>query len=96
MIDKDKLKNFDKLPADVRRQFALLAAQYGEKKKTSSIQNNFMDFVKHVWPDFIEGSHHKKIADKFDRLAQGKIKRLIISLLISPLASLSNLSAICL
>jgi len=48
MIDKDKLKNFDKLPSDVRRQFALLAAQYGEKKKTSSIQNNFMDFVKWI------------------------------------------------
>ena len=80
MIDKDKLKNFDKLPADVRRQFALLAAQYGEKKKTTGIQNNFMDFVKHVWPDFIEGKHHKKIADKFDKLAQGKIKRLIINM----------------
>ena len=80
MINKDKLKNFDKLPADVRRQFALLAAQYGEKKKTSSIQNNFMDFVKHVWPDFIEGKHHKQIADKFDRLAKGEIKRLIINM----------------
>ena len=80
MIDKDKLKNFDKLPADVRRQFSLLANQYGEKKKTAGIQNNFMDFVKHVWPDFIEGKHHKQIADKFDRLAQGKIKRLIINM----------------
>ena len=45
MIDKDKLKNFDKLPSDVRRQFALLAAQYGEKKKRhSSIQTDFLDF----------------------------------------------------
>ena len=80
MINKDKLKNFDKLPADVRRQFSLLANQYGEKKKTAGIQNNFMNFVKHVWPDFIEGKHHKRIADKFDRLAQGKIKRLIINM----------------
>jgi predicted phage terminase large subunit-like protein len=79
-IDKDKLKNFDKLPADVRRQFSLLANQYGEKKKTAGIQNNFMDFVKHVWPDFIEGKHHQKIANKFDQLAQGKIKRLIINM----------------
>ena len=79
-IDKDKLKNFDKLPADVRRQFSLLANQYGEKKKTAGIQNNFMEFVKHVWPDFIEGKHHKRIADKFDQLAQGKIKRLIINM----------------
>ena len=37
MINKDKLKNFEKLPADVRRQFSLLAAQYGEKKKTAGL-----------------------------------------------------------
>ena len=80
MINKDKLKNFDKLPADVRRQFSLLANQYGEKKKTAGIQNNFMDFVKHVWPDFIEGKHHQQIADKFDKLASGEIKRLIINM----------------
>ena len=33
-----------------------------------------------MWPDFIEGPHHKKIADKFNKLAQGKIKRLIINM----------------
>ena len=37
MINKDKLKNFEKLPADIRREFSLLANQYGEKKKTSGI-----------------------------------------------------------
>ena len=39
-----------------------------------------MTFVKHVWPDFIEGRHHKEIADKFNKLAAGKIKRLIINM----------------
>ena len=28
-----------------------------------------MTFVKHVWPEFIEGAHHKKIAEKFNQLA---------------------------
>ena len=74
------IQNLDKLPADVRRQFSLLMNQYGEKKKQSSIQNDFLTFVKHVWPDFIEGSHHKKIAAKFNALAEGKIKRLIINM----------------
>jgi len=73
------LKNLDKLPADVRRQFSLLMNQYGEKKKQTSIQNDFLTFVKHVWPEFIEGSHHKKIASKFNDLSKGKIKRLIIN-----------------
>ena len=74
------IQNLDKLPADVRRQFVLLANQYGEKKKQSSIRNDFLTFVKHVWPDFIEGSHHKRIAEKFNKLADGKIKRLIINM----------------
>ena len=40
------IQNLDKLPADVRRQFALLANQYGEKKKKSTIKNDFLSFVK--------------------------------------------------
>jgi predicted phage terminase large subunit-like protein len=74
------IQNLDKLPADVRREFALLANRYGEKKKQDTIQNDFLSFVKHVWPDFIEGSHHKRIADKFNKLASGEIKRLIINM----------------
>ena len=74
------IQNLDKLPADVRREFALLANRYGEKKKEQSIRNDFLTFVKHVWPDFIEGSHHKEIADKFNKLATGEIKRLIINM----------------
>ena len=74
------IQNLDKLPADVRREFALLANKYGEKKKQDTIQTDFLSFVRHVWPDFIEGSHHKRIADKFNKLASGEIKRLIINM----------------
>jgi hypothetical protein len=80
-LDKEKiLKNFDKLPADVRREFSLLMNKYDQKTKESQIQTDFLSFVKHVWPDFIEGKHHKEIADKFNKLAEGKIKRLIINM----------------
>ena len=34
-----------------------------------------MAFVKHVWPDFIEGSHHKQVAKKFNDIANGKTKQ---------------------
>ena len=79
-LDKEKLKNFEKLPADVRREFSLLMNQYGQKKKESQIKNDFMSFVKHVWPDFIEGSHHKEVAKKFNEIAEGKTKRVIINM----------------
>ena len=74
------IQNLDKLPADVRREFALLANRYGEKKKQNTIQTDFLSFVRHVWPDFIEGRHHKEIAEKFNKLASGEIKRLIINM----------------
>ena len=44
------------------------------------ITQDFLSFVKYVWPEFIEGSHHKIINKKFNDLAQGKIKRLIINM----------------
>ena len=37
-------------------------------------QNNFLKFVKQVWPEFVEGPHHIKIAEKFQALAEGHIK----------------------
>jgi hypothetical protein len=73
-IDLDKIK---KLPPDVRKEFMTTLLKYSEKKKEDRINSDFMAFVKHVWPDFIEGAHHKIIADKFNKLAEGKIKRLI-------------------
>jgi predicted phage terminase large subunit-like protein len=76
-IDLEKIQ---KLPPDVRKDFMQTFIKYQEKKKESRVQNDFMSFVKHVWPDFIEGSHHKIIADKFNKLAEGKIKRLIINM----------------
>ena len=39
-----------------------------------------MTFVKHVWPEFIEGYHHKIIAEKFNKLRTGEIKRLIVNM----------------
>ena len=33
-----------------------------------------------MWPEFIEGEHHKIMAEKFNRVASGDIKRLIINM----------------
>ena len=43
-------------------------------------KDDFMSFVKCVWPDFIEGSHHRHIAEKFNKLATGEITRLIVNM----------------
>ncbi|MAR68814.1 MAG: hypothetical protein CL833_16315 [Crocinitomicaceae bacterium] len=46
----------------------------------SDKQENFMQFVKHVWPQFIEGRHHKIYAEKLQAVADGKLKRLIVNM----------------
>jgi predicted phage terminase large subunit-like protein len=75
-----KQEVIDKLPPDAKKQFLKYAIKLSEKKKQSQVNDDFLSFVKHVWPEFIEGKHHKKIADKFNKLASGEIKRLIINM----------------
>ena len=43
-------------------------------------EDNFLNFVKFVWPQFIEGNHHKIYAQKLQDVADGKINRLIINM----------------
>jgi len=76
-IDLDKI---NKLPPDVRDRFQKLLIKYKEEDKKELAQNDFLAFVKTIWPEFIEGAHHKTIADKFNKLATGEIKRLIVNM----------------
>lgn len=43
-------------------------------------QKDFMKFVKTMWPGFIYGRHHELMAKKFEQIANGDIKRLIINM----------------
>ena len=72
--------DISKLPADVRKQFLRLQVMHAEKKIQNKAKNDFLSFVKCVWPEFVEGSHHRHIADKFNKLASGEINRLIINM----------------
>jgi predicted phage terminase large subunit-like protein len=72
--------NISKLPADVRREFKQLQVMHAEKKIRNKARENFLSFVKCVWPEFIEGAHHRIIAKKFNDLASGKINRLIVNM----------------
>ena len=42
--------------------------------------DNFMPFVHHVYDNFIEGQHHRVIAEKLEAVARGELKRLIINM----------------
>ena len=72
--------DISKLPADVRRTFKQLQVLHAEKKIQNRAKTDFLSFVKCVWPEFIEGSHHRHIAEKFNKLATGEINRLIVNM----------------
>jgi len=72
--------DINKLPAEARKEFLRYKIKLEEKRKESAIRNDFMSFVKYVWPDFIEGSHHKIMAEKFNKVAKGELKRVIINM----------------
>ena len=76
------LNNVDisKLPADVRKTYRRYQVMHAEKKIQNRAKDDFLSFVKCVWPDFIEGAHHRHIAKKFNKIATGEIKRLIINM----------------
>ena len=78
-MDVSKI-DLNKLPVDARKEFIKYAIKLDEKKKEEKVNQDFLTFVKSVWPDFVEGKHHKKIAEQFNRLAEGKINRLIINM----------------
>ena len=48
-------------------------------EKQEEAQGDFLKFVKVVWPDFIEGHHHRIYAEKLNRVASGELKRLIVN-----------------
>ena len=73
-------EQIEKLPIDARKEYRKLFLMKYEKKTKREISEDFLKFVKAVWPDFVEGDHHKKIADQFNRLAKGDINRLIINM----------------
>ena len=80
MSSAASLKDFDLLSDTEKAEAMALLKRYETLEKQESAQKDFISFVKTQWPDFIEGRHHRIIADKFNQIADGKLKRLIVCL----------------
>jgi predicted phage terminase large subunit-like protein len=83
-LSKHELQNLERnLTRLTEAQLRALDEQLGtavEVKQKENCQGKFMDFVHKVWPDFIDGAHHSEMAEAFERVANGEIKRLIINM----------------
>lgn len=76
----DLPKVLSRLPLHEQERLLAELEKLSELKSRKLCQNNFIAFVKEVWPTFIAGRHHAKMANAFERVARGECKRLIINM----------------
>ena len=77
---KDIPKILPKLSLPEQEKLLAELEKLHELKSKKVAQDKFLGFVKEVWPSFIGGRHHAKMADAFERVARGECKRLIINM----------------
>ena len=82
LLSKEEIEKYiqlvDVLPEDspeISKVYKLLQADKEER-----CRQNFLPFVREMWPAFIPGNHHKIIAEAFERVVKGDLKRLIINM----------------
>ena len=66
----------DKVPDTERSKITALL----EMDRVERCKESFLFFAKQMWPVFISGKHHQIMADAFERVANGTLKRLIINM----------------
>jgi len=79
MMD-ELMEILSQLPEEEQAMLSPLAAAYQDAILREQGQVDFMVFVQAMWPGFIHGAHHALMASKFEEIAEGKIKRLIINM----------------
>ena len=68
------------MAVEISEQELKLKLRLAQIEKNEACKNDFLIFVKNMWPDFIAGRHHQIIAEKLERVARGELSRLIINM----------------
>ena len=80
-LDPQILKNIiPRLPKDKQAVALRLAEELKKRKQKDKAQEKFLEFVGVMWEGFIHGRHHEIMAEAFERVAKGELKRLIINM----------------
>jgi predicted phage terminase large subunit-like protein len=67
-------------PPTAKLHIAALKNELTLRLQQSESEHDFMKFVNQVWPTFIHGRHHERMARAFEEVANGTCKRLIINM----------------
>lgn len=68
------------LPASEQKELLDLVTKLENAQQRQVASSSFLGFVKYMWPSFIEGTHHKIMAELFDDVIEGRKKRVIINI----------------
>ena len=68
------------LGTELETQKLKLELRLKQLERVEACHDEFIPFVKSMWPEFIAGRHHYIIAEKLEQIARGEIKRLIINM----------------
>jgi len=80
-IDEELLKQaLTSAPVSERAKLISLIEELKRRQAREFAQQNFLAFVQQVWPSFIYGRHHARMAQEFEKVVSGENKRLIINL----------------
>lgn len=63
-----------------KTELLTLLDELEKRKIREEAQEDFLAFVRSQWPEFVSGSHHRRIAKLFEDVAAGRKKRIIINL----------------
>ena len=75
---KDIKKKIGMLPLEQQKEVLALLEQYEQVKSKEESQKELIPFVRAMWSEFIGGEHHEIMAEAFEKVASGDLKRLII------------------
>lgn len=76
----DLEKIIESLDPTEQQAFLEAAEEYIGSLNREIAQVDFLKFAHEMWPGFIDGRHHKIMAQKFQDIAEGKCKRLIVNM----------------
>jgi predicted phage terminase large subunit-like protein len=66
-------------PTEKYRVLELLE-EFEKRKRLGQAQTDFSAFIKHVYPNYKFGAHHKKLIALFEAVARGEKKRIIVNI----------------
>ena len=78
-VDIDLERLAEQYP-DATKELLKLTEALNAKQLQRNGAESFLTYVRHMWPDFIEGRHHQIFAEKLERVARGELKRLIVNM----------------